>query len=211
METSPTRRDFVQQLSVSVLGGLMLPAPLFANPSQPMMTSSTKEAAPVASPAPTFTLKSDELGSQFLNAQYLNGMGYTGGNQSPQLSWEHAPSGTKSFAVTIYDLDAPTGSGFWHWVMFNIPPNVHELKADAGNLKNKLTPEGAIQSNTDFGGPGYGGIAPTPGPAHRYLITVYALSQKLDLNQSATPAYVGFSMAGVTLDRASLLVYGKKR
>ena len=112
----------------------------------------------------TFTLKSKELGGQLTNKQYANGMGFSGENQSPQLYWENAPLSTQSFAVTIYDLDAPTGSGFWHWVVFNIPANVYELQSDAGNTAAHLLPEGAIQSNTDMGTPGYAGAAPQGGP-----------------------------------------------
>ena len=161
--------------------------------------------------AQTFTLKSNELGGQFTNKQYLNGMGYSGENQSPQLAWENAPEGTKSFAVTMFDLDAPTGSGFWHWVVFNIPADVKELKSGAGDITKNLMPSGAIQSNTDMGVPGYAGAAPNDGPAHRYLITVYALNKKLDLDKNATPAYVSFNMHFATLERASLVVYGQKK
>jgi Raf kinase inhibitor-like YbhB/YbcL family protein len=160
--------------------------------------------------AQTFTLKSNELGGQFTNKQYFNGMGFTGENQSPELYWENAPKETQSFAITMYDLDAPTGSGFWHWVIFNIPPNVHEIKSGAGDPTKNLLPEGAIQSNTDMGVPGYLGPAPPAGPAHRYLITVYALSKKLTLDKNATPPFVGFNMYFATLARASLVIYGEK-
>jgi Raf kinase inhibitor-like YbhB/YbcL family protein len=158
-----------------------------------------------------FTLKSKDIDGQLTNQQYLNGMGYTGGNQSPQLYWENAPKGTQYFAVTIYDIDAPTGSGFWHWVVFNIPADVHELKSDAGNVSKNLLPAGTIQSTTDFGAPGYGGAAPPPGPAHRYIITVYALSKKLELDKSATPAFVGFNLHYATLGQASIIAYGQKQ
>jgi Raf kinase inhibitor-like YbhB/YbcL family protein len=158
----------------------------------------------------TFTLKSNELGGQFTNRHYANGMGFSGENQSPQLYWENAPKETQSFAVTIYDLDAPTGSGFWHWVVFNIPADVHELKQDAGNPDKHLLPDGSIQSNTDIGIPGYVGAAPPEGPAHRYLLTVYALSKKLELGKDTPPAYVGFNMHFATLAKASLLIYGQK-
>jgi Raf kinase inhibitor-like YbhB/YbcL family protein len=161
--------------------------------------------------AATFTLKSRELGGQLTNQQYANGMGYNGENQSPQLYWEHAPRETQSFAVTIYDLDAPTGSGFWHWVVFNIPHNIHELATGAGDPGKHLLPDGAIQSNTDAGTPGYIGAAPNDGPAHRYLITVHALSKKLELDKNATPAFVGFNLHFATLARASLVVYGQKQ
>ncbi|MFZ4860868.1 YbhB/YbcL family Raf kinase inhibitor-like protein [Sphingobacterium sp. Mn56C] len=161
--------------------------------------------------AQTFTLKSNELGGQFTDKQYLNGMGYAGGNQSPQLYWENIPKGTKSFAVTIYDLDAPTGSGFWHWVVFNIPADITELTSDVGDVKKQLLPLEAVQINNDMGLPGYAGVAPNAGPAHRYLITVYAVDKKLDLDKNATPAYVGFNLYFSTLERASLLIYAQKK
>lgn len=154
----------------------------------------------------TFTLKSRELGGQLTNKQYANGMGFNGENQSPQLYWENAPEQTQSFAVTIYDMNAPTGSGFWHWVVFNIPSDVRELASGVGDQ----LPKGAIQSNTDAGMPGYIGAAPNEGPAHAYLITVYALSQNLDLDKNATPAFVGFNLHFATLAKASLVVYGQK-
>lgn len=161
--------------------------------------------------AQTFTLKSAELGGQLTNKQYANGWGFNGENKSPQLYWENVPQGTQSFTVTIYDLDAPTGSGFWHWVVFNIPAHINELAANAGDTALKLLPEGAIQSNTDAGMPGYIGAAPNEGPAHRYLITVHALSQRLELDENVTPAFVGFNMHFSTLGKASMIVYGQKQ
>jgi Raf kinase inhibitor-like YbhB/YbcL family protein len=158
----------------------------------------------------TFTLKSKELGGQLNTEQYADNMGFTGQNRSPQLYWENAPKETAAFALTMYDPDAPTGSGFWHWVVFNIPAGVTELQANAGDISKNLLPEGTIQSNTDMGFPGYAGAAPPEGPAHRYLITVYALGQKLQLDQNATPAYVGFNLHYATLAKATLLVYGQK-
>ncbi|WP_291906454.1 YbhB/YbcL family Raf kinase inhibitor-like protein [Chitinophaga sp. CB10] len=162
--------------------------------------------ASLGSYAQNFTLKSNELGGQLTNKQYFNGFGYSGENQSPQLYWEDAPAGTQSFAVTMYDLDAPTGSGFWHWVVFNIPANVHELKSGAGDVKKHLMPAGAVQSRTDFGVPGYGGAAPPAGPVHRYLITVYALNKQLDLDENVSPALVGFNIHFATIAQASLVV-----
>src|SRR5262245_61437394 len=90
--------------------------------------------------AQTFTLKSKDIGGQMTLQQVLNGFGCTGQNLSPELSWENAPAETKSFAVTIYDKDAPTGSGLWHWVVFNIPATVAELKQGAGDVSKKLLP-----------------------------------------------------------------------
>ncbi|MGN8070129.1 YbhB/YbcL family Raf kinase inhibitor-like protein [Mucilaginibacter sp. 22184] len=160
--------------------------------------------------AQNFTLKSHELNGQLTEKQFFNGMGFTGGNQSPELYWENPPSDTRSFAITIYDMDAPTGSGFWHWVVFNIPANIREIKSGAGDLKQNLLPPQAIQSLTDLGTPGFTGAAPNEGPAHRYLITVYALSKVLELTKTATPAYVGYNLNFSTIARASLVVYGQR-
>src|SRR3981081_985369 len=130
----------------------------------------------------TFTVRSNSFGdgdylakSHVLSADF--GFGCDGGNQSPHLAWSGAPAGTKSFAVTCYDPDAPTGSGFWHWVVINIPPNVTELALDAGNRKSPKLPHGALQPRTDFGAPGYGGPCPPAGDhPHRYLFTAFAVS-----------------------------------
>jgi Raf kinase inhibitor-like YbhB/YbcL family protein len=159
----------------------------------------------------TFTLKSNELGGQLANKHYLNGMGFSGENQSPQLYWVNAPKETQAFAVTIYDLDAPTGSGFWHWVVFNLPAGINELESGAGDPTKNVLPEGAVQSNTDMGVSGYVGAAPSEGPAHRYVISVYALGKKLELNKHTTPTLVGYYMHVATLAKASLLVYGQKQ
>jgi Raf kinase inhibitor-like YbhB/YbcL family protein len=163
-----------------------------------------------AASAQTFTLKSNDMGGQISNKQYANFMGFTGENQSPELSWENAPAGTQAFAVTIYDLDAPTGSGFWHWVVYNIPADVKEIKSGAGDVTKNLLPAGAIQGNTDMGKPGYVGPAPTPGPAHQYLVTVYALKNKLTLDKNATAAYIGFNLSFNTIAKASIVAYGQK-
>lgn len=162
--------------------------------------------------AQTFTLKSKDVGGQATMTQVFNGFGCTGQNISPQLSWENVPAGTKSFAVTIHDPDAPTGSGFWHWVVFDIPANTNELKTDAGNVAKGLAPKGSIQSMTDFGKPGYGGPCPPEGHGfHQYLITVYALkTDKLGLDQSAAPAFVGFNLWANTIEKASIVMYYKR-
>ena len=122
----------------------------------------------------------------------FNGMGCTGQNVSPALNWTGAPAGTKSFAVTAYDPDAPTGSGWWHWVMYNIPADATGLTAGAGNGRN--APRGSQQGNTDFGNKGYGGPCPPTGDKpHHYHFTVYALKvDKLDVPGNATAAMVGF-------------------
>ena len=159
--------------------------------------------------AQEFTLKSDDLGGQLTQSQVFSGFGCSGKNISPSLKWINAPANTKSFAVTVYDPDAPTGSGWWHWVIFNIPAGVNELKADAGRIEKKVAPAGSIQSVTDYGKPGFGGACPPQGDkAHRYIFTVYALSAaKLDLDEKASPAMVGFVLNGATIAKASLISY----
>ena len=115
-----------------------------------------------AANAQSLSLSSPDIkeGGTIANEQVFKGFGCTGGNISPALSWSGAPSGTKSFAVSIYDPDAPTGSGWWHWVVFNLPPGTASLPKGAGDVKKKLMPKGAIQSRTDFGSDGYGGPCP---------------------------------------------------
>lgn len=159
--------------------------------------------------AQTFTLKSKDLGGQVTTQQVLNSFGCTGQNLSPQLSWENAPADTKSFAITIHDEDAPTGSGFWHWVVFNIPSNVTELKQGAGDASKNLLPKAAIQGMTDFGQPGYGGPCPPAGDQpHQYLITIYALkTDNLGLDAKASPGLVGFFLNSNALAKASIVTY----
>lgn len=163
----------------------------------------------------TFTLSSNSIGGQATIQEEFNGFGCTGKNQSPQLSWKNAPEGTKSFAVTMYDPDAPTGSGWWHWVVFDIPSTTTQLEADAGNIKLNLTPEGAIQSITDYGAMGYGGPCPPEGHGvHQYIITVHALkTDTLGLKETTNPAVVGYYLWNNTLAKASIVTYyqrGKK-
>lgn len=160
----------------------------------------------------TFTLSSTNLGGQGTKQQEFNGFGCTGDNQSPQLSWSNAPKETKSFAITMYDPDAPTGSGWWHWVVFDIPADVNELVKNAGNVSTDLIPKGAIQSITDYGAKGYGGPCPPEGHGlHQYIITVYALkTEKLGLNENTNPAVVGYYLWNNTLAKASIIVYYKR-
>lgn len=157
----------------------------------------------------TFTLSSIDLGGEATINEEFNGFGCAGENQSPQLSWKNAPEGTKSFAVTMYDPDAPTGSGWWHWVVFDIPVSANELVSGAGNTELNLTPEGVTQSITDYGANGYGGPCPPEGHAlHQYIITVYALkTDKLGLNESTNPAVVGYYLWNNTLAKASIVTY----
>jgi len=160
----------------------------------------------------TFTLFSNDLGGEATNNEEFNGFGCTGENQSPQLSWKNAPEGTKSFAVTMYDPDAPTGSGWWHWVVFDIPVSTNELVSGAGNTTLNLTPKEVIQSITDYGSNGYGGPCPPEGHGlHQYIITVYALkTDTLGLNESTNPAVVGYYLWNNTLAKASIIAYYKR-
>ena len=146
-------------------------------------------------------LKADHI----LSADY--GFGCGGGNKSPHLQWSEAPAGTKSFAVLCFDPDAPTGSGFWHWVVVNIPPNVTELPLDAGNPASGKLPGGALQVRTDFGKPGYGGPCPPEGDhPHRYLFTVHAVGMdQLPVTADTAAAVVGFYLNFNTLEKASLI------
>jgi len=160
----------------------------------------------------TFTLSSNTLGGEATKIEEFNGFGCTGKNESPQLSWKNAPEGTKSFAITMYDPDAPTGSGWWHWVVFDIPTSTTELVANAGDIKLNLTPEGTIQSITNYGTQGYGGPCPPQGHGlHQYIITVYALkTDTLGLDKNTNPAIVGYYLWNNTLAKASIVSYYKR-
>jgi Raf kinase inhibitor-like YbhB/YbcL family protein len=140
----------------------------------------------------------------------FNGMGCTGQNISPALEWTNPPAGTRSFAVTAYDPDAPTGSGWWHWVMYNIPANATGLAAGAGTGRN--APRGSAQGNTDFGSKGYGGPCPPVGDApHHYHFKVFALKvDKLDVPGNATAAMIGYNLNANKLATAEIIsLYGR--
>jgi len=114
------------------------------------------------------------------------------------------PAGCKSFAVTCYDPDAPTGSGWWHWVVVNLPADTRVLPQGSGSSLVPL-PEGALETRTDYGKAGYGGAAPPKGRTHRYIFTVHALDvEKLDVDADASGAMVGFNIHFHSLDRASI-------
>ncbi|ALV92991.1 MULTISPECIES: kinase inhibitor [Pantoea] len=145
-------------------------------------------------------------GDKMPERHVFNGMGYTGDNLSPHLAWEDAPEGTKSFVVTCYDPDAPTGSGWWHWVVANLPADVTELAQGAGSGVAAL-PASAIQTRTDFGQTGYGGAAPPQGESHRYIFTVHAMdTDKIDVDAGASGAMVGFNVHFHALASASITV-----
>ena len=145
-----------------------------------------------------------ESKSRITAAHVFNGMGCNGQNTSPALNWSNAPAGTKSFAVTAYDPDAPTGSGWWHWVMYNIPADVTGLAAGAGNGRN--APRGSQEGRTDFGTKGYGGPCPPAGDKpHHYHFKVFALKvDKLDVPGDASAAMVGYNLNANKLATATL-------
>jgi Raf kinase inhibitor-like YbhB/YbcL family protein len=151
-------------------------------------------------------------GARIADEQVANGFGCSGGNVSPALSWSGAPKGTKSFAVSLYDPDAPTGGGFWHWVMFDIPANVTSLPKNAGDAKALLAPAGAIQGINDAGSPGYFGPCPPRGDKpHHYRFQVLAVDlDKLGPEASASPEAVASDLRAHTLATATLIgIWGR--
>jgi len=155
---------------------------------------------------PSFSVTSDDIADgQTLPTPQVSGvMGAGGQDASPQLAWSGAPDGTQSYAVTVYDPDAPTASGFWHWAVFNIPASVTELASDAS--KDGL-PAGAVQLNNDARMPGYVGAAPPAGHGpHRYYVVVHAVDvPSLEIPAEATPAFLGFNLFSHTLGRATIV------
>lgn len=161
-----------------------------------------------------FNLTSPSIptGGTFTIVQTYHGFGCLGSDQSPALIWHDIPHGTRSFAVTLYDPDAPTGSGWWHWVVVDIPASSRGLLAGAGTPHAKLLPAGAVQMRNDFGSFGYGGPCPPRGDRpHRYQFTVYALkTAHLKLPSDASPAMVGFFIHANIIASARLVVrYGR--
>ncbi|MFS4474309.1 kinase inhibitor [Chryseobacterium sp. T20] len=155
----------------------------------------------------TLRSKNFKNGDLLPNEQVINGMGYSGDNRSPHLSWDGAPAGTRSFAITMYDPDAPTGSGWWHWVVANIPSNVHEFPEGAGNTGSVL-PAGVLQTITDFGVSGYNGAGTPKRQSHRYIFTIHALSvDKLDIKENSSGAAVGAAIYYTSLGSATLTTH----
>lgn len=158
--------------------------------------------------AADFTVTSPGLsdGGAVPQTMVLAGFGCTGGNVSPELHWSGVPAGTQSFAVTLYDPDAPTGSGFWHWVAYDIPGSAEGLNAGAGDPKKKASPAGMKMGPNDFGAKSYGGpCPPVGGGLHHYEIVVHALRvAKLPDGAGTTAALTGFMVNGAELGRAKL-------
>jgi Raf kinase inhibitor-like YbhB/YbcL family protein len=172
-------------------------------------------ALAAASPAlgAEFKLKAPGLAGGFPSENLqaaAYGLGCSGGNISPAVSWSGAPEGTKSFVVTLYDRDAPTGSGFWHWAVANVPAGVSMLAKGAGSGQATL-PHGAVTVRSDLGVPGYVGPCPPLGSRHRYVLTVTALSvPALKVDANSTPEIVGFMAGASAIGRAKLeIAYGR--
>jgi Raf kinase inhibitor-like YbhB/YbcL family protein len=172
--------------------------------------------AAVFAHAAGFQLSSPDIkaGSTIDKKFEFNGFGCSGENKSPALQWSGAPTGTKSFAVTVYDPDAPTGAGWWHWSVINIPADTTGLKPDAGAVGGANLPKGASQVRIDYGVAGWGGTCPPEGAKpHRYVFTVFALkTDKLEIPADATASLAGYMMNANALGKASFTaLYGRPK
>lgn len=161
--------------------------------------------------AADFKLESNTFKSgQTISADYYwNNFGCSGKNKMPELHWSNAPQGTKSFALTFYDKDAPTGSGFWHFVSYDIPATSQSLP---GGVDGGTMPNGLVQGNTDLGQPGFFGPCPPEGRKHNYVYTVHALKvDKLPVQAGMSPALIGFFIWQNSLGKASLDLFAGPR
>lgn len=170
--------------------------------------------AALAGPVWAFSISSPAVGSDnTIPLKYTaNSFGCHGGDVSLPLVWKDVPAGAKSLAITMYDPDAPTGSGFWHWLIVNLPPSTTSLPMGAGVVGNAKLPAGAVQARGDAGVPGYFGPCPPMGdPAHRYVITIFAVNvPKLAIDANTSGAVVGFNLHFHTLAKASVTYkYGR--
>ena len=159
----------------------------------------------------TFTLSSSSLGGQATVTEEFNGFGCNGSNLSPQLSWTGAPKGTVAFAILLHDPDAPTGSGWWHWQVINIPSDINSLKTGAGDVAKNLLPKGSVMIENDYGFKGFGGACPPEGNGiHHYNFTIHALSKKLDLPKNASGALTGYNVKANSIASATITALYKR-
>lgn len=161
-----------------------------------------------------FSISSEDIpdDNRLTQKQVFEGFDCKGGNASPQLSWKNQPEGTKSFAITVFDPDAPTGSGWWHWTVVNIPAQTLSIPSGAGSTNSEKLPSGAVQGRNDFGYSGFGGACPPAGDKpHHYQFTVWALDvDKLPIDSNASGALVGFMLNSHVLAKAQLIAtYGR--
>lgn len=180
-----------------------LPSKLTLLASSVLIAASLAQFAQAEMRISSTDIKAGEL---MPKAQEFSSFGCSGDNLSPQLTWRNAPTDTKSFAITAYDPDAPTGSGWWHWVVVNIPASVKSLATDAGNPEKALLPAGSQSFRTDFGSKSFGGACPPEGDkAHRYQFKVFALNvEKLELPEDGSAALVGYYLNSHALETATL-------
>lgn len=156
----------------------------------------------------SLSLTSNDIaqGEFMSKAHEFNGFGCSGDDLSPHLQWSNAPEGTKSFAITVYDPDAPTGSGWWHWQIVNIPKNISELATGAGTMGKNSVPQGSVHISNDYGVKGFGGACPPSGHGvHHYRFTIHALSvEKLELPEDASGALAGYMINANTIASSSI-------
>jgi Raf kinase inhibitor-like YbhB/YbcL family protein len=202
-----------RSLGVALAAVLILLGIIALASSRAVAADTQGAAAKGSAKAGKFALVSPDIGQDQNMAidQVYNGFGCTGKNISPALFWSGAPAGTQSFAIMVHDPDAPTGSGFWHWVIYNIPANATSIPTEAGDTKKKIMPAGIIQGRSDFGTYGYGGPCPPPGKVHHYHFRIFALKvAKLDVAPDASPALIGFNVNANKLAEADLVgLYGR--
>lgn len=145
----------------------------------------------------TITVSLDGLSGELDDRHVFNGFGCTGQNHSPAITWSGAPAGARSFVLEVHDPDAPTGVGFFHWIVADLPAGTTTLPFDAAAAG---LPEGAVQTRTDYGANTFGGPCPPPGAPHRYVFTVYAVdAEQLGVDANASPAVVRFMLRAHTL------------
>ena len=183
----------------------------------PLLAPLAACTATIVAPGPggatqAFTAHSPDMADgRVARPQFASAMGGPGDNLSPQIEWQGAPASAQSFIVTMYDPDAPTGSGWWHWAVANIPASARALPRGAGVAGTSALPPGAVEINTDMGVPGYVGPLPPPGETHRYVVTVTALDvPRLELPPTATPALLSFMAGAHTVGKASFTAMGAR-